>query len=298
MNSEIAVVLDKKFSFDFTAFLVADSLQRKAKGENLEGVKEQDLPLLINSLNEYATGGNFASFKDLQRISESMNQLGLAIPFISNPKLENKGDSHRLRWTYIDIFGREVEGNRKISIHYDGKTQETSDNFLEIRSQKKDLSIEMTQTGKGNLKLTTKQSVYLAETVKLKEINMALTKGNDRIKEYAYTDGSTIICNQDNKLHIMFKIDKNIEPEYSAFYLKHSESGQFDRISAASSLTYSPDQSSLKSLSEVYWNYRSRRCPTDSSYQRQVSSDCCSGRSYFVRNDSAENRYSPNQVYH
>lgn len=246
VNTETAVVLDKKQSFELTAFLVADALQRKARGDSLDGVREQDLPFLINALNEYSTSGEFSSYRDLQRIADNMHQLGLAIPFISNPRLENKGEGHRLRWTYVDVFGNEVQGNKKVSITLDGKVHETSDNFLEIRSPKKDLIVEITQTGKNGLKFTTKNNIYLSEQIKLKEINMALTKGNERIKEYAYSEGSTIVCNQDNKLHIMFKIDKNIEPEYTSFYLKHSESSQFDRISSASSLTYSPEQSRIK----------------------------------------------------
>lgn len=256
INSELSVVLDKKNSYELTAFLVADVLLRKSRGESTEGVKDQDLPALINSLREYASDGDFESFRDIQRIADAMKQLGLAIPVISNPRLQNSGDGYQLRWSFVDVFGRPDDVSRKVSLAYDGKSADSSDNQAIIRTQKKDLSVEITQTATRGLKFATRHYVYPSEQLRLKEIYLALTKGNERIKEYAYTEGSTIVATQDNKLHIQLKIDKNVDPEYSAFYLKHTEVPQYERISSASSLTYNPDQSSFISSSEVYRNYR------------------------------------------
>jgi hypothetical protein len=243
VNSDQSVVLDRKSSYELTAFLVADALHRKSNGQSVEGLKEQDISSLISALNEYATEGDFDSFKDLHRINDLIQAQGLALPVIQNPRLEHKGDSYLLKWTFVDVFGREVHGSKKVSVSVDGKTQETSDGYIQFKTDKRDLRIEITQTSKNGLRFSTRHYIYPSVQVSLKEINMALTKGNERIKEYAYAEGSTIPCTQDNKLHIMFKINHNIDVEYSAFYLKHTENQNFDRIAASSSLTYNPDQS-------------------------------------------------------
>lgn len=251
INRDSAVILDKRNSYGLTSFFVADALERRANGQQLAGVRDADISSMIASLQEFSSDEDFEAVRDNLRVSEALNKIGVAIPKIDSFKLRNIGSGAVVRWTYTDILGNIVKGPSRATVKYEDRTDEVNESQVTLKTQKKDLTVEIIQSVNG-FTYTSRHQVHIGQDLSIIQVRMATTKGNERIKEFPYEEGGSIICNQDNKLHIQFKLDKDIEAEYAAFYLKHSEIKEFDRITAASALTYNQDQSSFRSDLDKY----------------------------------------------
>lgn len=246
INRDSAVILDKKSSYGLTSFFVADILERKAKGQTVTGVKDTDVSSMISAIQEFSSHDDIESVKDNQRIVIAMKRLGVAVPKLESPKIRANGNSVTLRWTFTDIFGNNVDAPRRATVKFDGRTEDVTDSQVTLKTDKSDVTVELIQSVDG-FTYTTRHHVHVGQELSISQLKLATTKGNERIKEYPYEEGGSIICNQDNKLHIQFKVDKSLDAEYAAFYLKHSELKEFDRITAASALTYLPEQSKCRS---------------------------------------------------
>lgn len=243
VDNDHTVILDKKSSFLYTSFYLAELLKAKIEGKKFEGYKEGDISGLLNSLIEYGDPSSFVDLKFVFKASEAVHKLGIVIPRIPETKLREEGaDGYILKWEYFDVHGRPAKASKSIEVKTGGEVVKTSNQYSKILGKVgQAVQVELIQRTEQGLTFVLKENVYPATSISIQNIQIALTRGSERIKDYPLREGDTLSCNQDSKIHIRFEADKKFDPEYASIYMRHSESPEFDRITSGSGLRFDPE---------------------------------------------------------
>lgn len=243
VDNEHTVILDKKSSFLYTAFFLAELLRAKIDGKKFDAFKDNDISGLLNSLIEYGDPSSFVDLKFVFKAAESVNKLGLVVPRIAETKLREEGaDGYTLKWLYFDVHGRPVKAGKTIEVKAAGEVSKTSNQYAKVSGKVgQSVQVELTQRTEQGLTYVLKESVFPATKLTVQNVQIAHTRGSERIKDYPLREGDALSCSQDSKLHIRFEVDKKFDPEYASVYLRHSESADFSRISSGAGLRFDPD---------------------------------------------------------
>jgi len=272
VDNEHTVILDKKSSFLYTSFFLAELLRAKIDGKKFEAFKDSDITGLLNSLVEYGDPSSYVDLKFVFKAAQAVQKLGLAVPRIVETKLRAEGtDGYTLKWDYFDVHGRLDKAGKTVEVKAAGEVTKTSNQYAKISGVVgQSVLVELTQRTEQGLTYVLKETVFPATKLSLQNLQIALTRAAERIKDYPLREGDTLACSQDSKIHIRFDVDRKFDPEYASVYLRHSESSDYSRITSGSGLRFDPEHCKPRSRSSLLRQPRPGRRLADPPDQRQV----------------------------
>ena len=241
------VILDKKSSYLYTSLFLAETLKAKKEGKKIPALTTTDISGLINSLVEYGDSNSFTDLKYVLKAAALVQDLGVVFPKILEDKLRQTSTGYSAKWEFLDINGRPAKSPKTVSVRVgDAVPIETSNQYIEVSGEAgSGVHLEFTQRAGNGTSYVSRATVYPTIEVSVRDINIATTKGPERVKDYQHRQGDTLSCSQDSKVHLYFKIDRPFNPEYAVAYLQHTEVPEFDRISTGSPLRYDADNRTI-----------------------------------------------------